>query len=947
MYFSIQTWIFLIGTMKKQLIYFLFFGCLLMPSVTMADFYLDLSTHADPWTITHLEGKIFTVEVREDGSPVSGQSVTFSVSPDDGIASVSPTSVTTDSNGQAQTTLSLSGDSSELDYTVTAKLDNGQGNVPSYSVPVGVVSDGAELKMYINTLRRYSPGESVAFTFSLRRKDGRGVSGKTVTFSVSPDDGTASVSPTSATTDSGGNVRTKLILGNDASGRYRVTATLDDGKSVSNGIGAVEPSRPRTTPEPEPEPATDLSIVVVHSPGAGNPGDWLTFIVEVQEDERPSSGQTVTFSIEPDDGTLSILGGLKSRSSVTGSNGRVAKTLVLGNDASGTYTVTASAGTASVSRTVTVGALLPLSISISPSSSNSKPGDTVIFTVSVQQNNNPALGQTVTFRVIRYRFTQPEDFESIPVDGTASLSSTSATTDSNGQASTSLIIGSGASGSYSVSATLSDGRLEVATVTVEASSTPVIRSRPDSQPELQQSQPDPPNNAPEFPEGTSTKRSVAENTASGQNIGDAVSATDTDNDALTYTLSGTDAAAFSIVSSTGQLQTKASLDYEKKPVYTVTVEVSDGNGGSDTIKVMISVTDVNDPIVQEPQLQSEPEQNWTIIPFDYERDGVGKVVFSELMLVRLDKYPQWIELYNTTDQNININGWKIVGRYLDDSNTINILESQVISKSWTIEGKGTVLIVSFAIPNSRDRISIGLADKTYALQSTSNNFWNYEGFVLELQDAEGNPIDRIGNLNTENDIVWEIPIVARNKRVSLIRRLKSNRSQEYNWTFGIKEFGWFPAGEVERLAKSRSQYYYGGWTDIGSPGYRTEGGEILPVTLSQFNPRINQEGSVVISWITESEVNNAGFNILRSNAKKGPFVKVNPKLIQGAGTTSERTEYRWTDTTAKPNTVYYYQIEDVSHVGVREQLATVRLRGVVSVKDKMLLSWSQLKRGHQ
>ena len=240
---------------------------------------------------------------------------------------------------------------------------------------------------------------------------------------------------------------------------------------------------------------------------------------------------------------------------------------------------------------------------------------------------------------------------------------------------------------------------------------------------------------------------------------------------------------------------------------------------------------------QQSEPDSQPEPNYTIIPFDYEKEGVGKVVFSELMLTRLGKYPQWIELYNTTDQDIDINGWKIVGRCLDVSNTTNILESQVISKSFTIKGKETVLIVSFATPNSRDRISKGLADKVYALKTNPKNFWNYKGLVLELQDAESNPIDRIGNLNEEDKIVWEISMVVRNKRISLIRRLKPFRSQEYNFTFGIKEFGWFPAEKVKGMIENRIQYYYGRNTDIGSPGYRTEDGEVLPVTLSSFSPQ--------------------------------------------------------------------------------------------------------------
>ena len=101
----------------------------------------------------------------------------------------------------------------------------------------------------------------------------------------------------------------------------------------------------------------------------------------------------------------------------------------------------------------------------------------------------------------------------------------------------------------------------------------------------------PTNSAPTFNEGTSTTRSVAENTASGQNIGAPVTATDTDtSDTLTYTLGGTDAADFGIVRSSGQLQTSAALDFETKDSYAVTVSVSDGNGGADSIDVTINVT---------------------------------------------------------------------------------------------------------------------------------------------------------------------------------------------------------------------------------------------------------------------------------------------------------------------------------------------------------------------
>ena len=112
------------------------------------------------------------------------------------------------------------------------------------------------------------------------------------------------------------------------------------------------------------------------------------------------------------------------------------------------------------------------------------------------------------------------------------------------------------------------------------------------------------NNPPVFTDGTSTTRSVAENTAANTNIGTAVGATDADTThVLTYTLGGTDADSFSIVDTSGQLQTKDPLDYETKTSYTVTVTVYDGNHGGNRITVTINVTDV---VGAAPSVQTTP-----------------------------------------------------------------------------------------------------------------------------------------------------------------------------------------------------------------------------------------------------------------------------------------------------------------------------------------------------
>ena len=90
-------------------------------------------------------------------------------------------------------------------------------------------------------------------------------------------------------------------------------------------------------------------------------------------------------------------------------------------------------------------------------------------------------------------------------------------------------------------------------------------------------------------------RTVAENTDAGVDIGAPVDATDNDNDTLTYSLGGDDADSFDIVAASGQLQTKAALDYERKDSYTVTVTATDPSNATDTIDVTITVTDVKEP----------------------------------------------------------------------------------------------------------------------------------------------------------------------------------------------------------------------------------------------------------------------------------------------------------------------------------------------------------------
>ena len=103
------------------------------------------------------------------------------------------------------------------------------------------------------------------------------------------------------------------------------------------------------------------------------------------------------------------------------------------------------------------------------------------------------------------------------------------------------------------------------------------------------------NEAPVFPISETGMRSVNENTAPGVNIGAPVAATDDDNDTPTYSLDVPSRATFDIVATTGQLRTKAALDYEGTSSYTVNVTATDPSSADNTITVTITVNNIDEP----------------------------------------------------------------------------------------------------------------------------------------------------------------------------------------------------------------------------------------------------------------------------------------------------------------------------------------------------------------
>ncbi|MCX5902535.1 MAG: DNRLRE domain-containing protein [Proteobacteria bacterium] len=100
------------------------------------------------------------------------------------------------------------------------------------------------------------------------------------------------------------------------------------------------------------------------------------------------------------------------------------------------------------------------------------------------------------------------------------------------------------------------------------------------------------------------------------------------------------------------------------------------------------------------------------------------------------------------------------------------------------------------------------------------------------------------------------------------------------------------------------------------------------VTISSLQA-IPSNRSVTIRWVTESEIDNAGFNIYRTTPN-GETIKINKNIILVQGSAAAGAVYEFADNTVENRKTYSYQLEDIDTNG------TARLHGPVSATPRLL-----------
>ena len=381
----------------------------------------------------------------------------------------------------------------------------------------------------------------------------------------------------------------------------------------------------------------------------------------------------------------------------------------------------------------------------------------------------------------------------------------------------------------------------------------------------------------------------------------------------------------------------------------------------------------------------------------YPKAGQGRVYISEVMFAGGGTLPQWIEISNgDRSTEFNLSGWTLtVDNAATDADvdvasaTFTIPNGTTIDPSAQNDTPSTILVVTeqgrnnltgakasgqvinLAKANEVELITAGVLSGKYTLLSDMAFQITLAPPVPKATKAPAGETaaakatrtandkkeaalrkaatDMVGNLGKDGAAAWALPMTEEGGRSSIIRKHVQVVRGPAAPEDGMMENNWALASDTAfaDVTHIRAQSYYGAANDIGTPGFRAGGA--LPVELSHFRPaRDKATGQVVITWATQSELNNAGFFIKRAQQRNGEFKVINATMVPGAGTTSEKQFYTYTDTTAQPNVVYYYQIEDVSLDGNRQTLTRgIRLKGHIGAAGKATTLWGELKSANE
>jgi hypothetical protein len=112
--------------------------------------------------------------------------------------------------------------------------------------------------------------------------------------------------------------------------------------------------------------------------------------------------------------------------------------------------------------------------------------------------------------------------------------------------------------------------------------------------------------------------------------------------------------------------------------------------------------------------------------------------------------------------------------------------------------------------------------------------------------------------------------------------------------------------------------------------YSTGGATLINLASFTATPKA---GKVILQWSTESEIDNAGFNLYRSESENGEYIKINTSIIPAKGSSTQGASYEFVDSNVQNRKTYCYKLEDIDLKG------TSTMHGPVSATPRLILGF--------
>lgn len=81
--------------------------------------------------------------------------------------------------------------------------------------------------------------------------------------------------------------------------------------------------------------------------------------------------------------------------------------------------------------------------------------------------------------------------------------------------------------------------------------------------------------------------------------------------------------------------------------------------------------------------------------------------------------------------------------------------------------------------------------------------------------------------------------------------------------------------------------------------------------LGIYSRWMAKHASIMVEWSTASELNTAGFNLYRSQARNSELIRVNQQIIPTSADAWTGGDYKYVDNQVQPGVTYSYWLEDV------------------------------------